>query len=816
MPRSAAVTVNYLADPTPLRRGVASANRSLRQFGRGANLNQVARDVSRVSNRMSGMVYGLGQLRLGWYGVGAAATGALAGITAALVRAGRDWDNALSIFERGAGFSIGEIDGLEEAFSDLAGRVPESFAAVAEAFSSVTTAMVAEAEEAGLAINEALAQDIEVVAEVVLDTSRITGIDPNLLSALVQGGEIGVIAEIEGLDALVDVVQGFANIEPQSFATQLRNLQGVTGNTALDLVAVVLGEIAGAAGNTEVLTQFREILGRFAALGLTFDDLLVLLRDLSQQALAAGRTRGGGFSQQLATNELVRLFARPIDEGGLGLTTGAQGLASAFFNAEGLNLDLSERGIANRLEETRGATARGSQLNFEESWMQFVNYFNSEWGPDIRNMLGTLVDLFGGQIRHVSDVGIGTASWSGIQEFFGNPILPSATAAGATGLNAIARSPNTFNPKIVARMTAQGLAKRLFGLNLPGTAVDLAAGAGWYMRRLGMGGLADRIGLGPTDQITTLATQGPYTTQDENRVRLLVDDALEQMRAEGLVDILKLGKAQQKQLIEEAYRIAIAQDMWNNRNHALGVAATTAESIKMLLQTQGTEILLPGRSSGILSGMQHGQAYGFTFMQVYEEWLEAERAAQDDLNESVVGSGDEFAEAVREASFSLVDSADKAAARTIEAARIQHAALLRLISAAWDMGTLFGANAPRINPAKLGTKEDIVWQGAMDRNTNALDRNTDAMYELADGMIVLEDGTKFQRHDILSSETDADGLNTFTLGSKAVTATSNSAAVPKDSAPATNPNSVYHGGLRGGISYVKNPWHRFSSPGGAI
>lgn len=397
------VTATYLADPNPFVRGVGRVNKAMRSLGRGANLNAVARDVSKVSGRMGGMLGMFGRLRMGWFGVGSAATVALGGVAAAIQRVGNEYDQAITQIQRATGMGISEVEGMERAFQNLAGSVPESMGQSAAIFGQVVTDMSADLQAAN---REMSASSAEVAAELsrqYLQLGRITGLDPARAQAFAGGATFGQIEESRAIDALAWAAQNFAGLPNQQLWEGARKARGTLNEFTGAEVVVIAANLFAATGNMETaLESIREIVGQQVKLtGETPREVLERMDSLVRQAMR--RTDGSLVARRRAAQGVL---ARPTAEGGFGLTTHAAAWASAFAPTTGPGLVLGREELAERIGEVVGARLRESNENITETWARTLQGLEVEFGPQARQLLLDVANFISGNLRVFQEHGI--------------------------------------------------------------------------------------------------------------------------------------------------------------------------------------------------------------------------------------------------------------------------------------------------------------------------------------------------------------------------------------------------------------------------
>lgn len=416
--RGGAVTVNYVADARPLRRGVQAANKYVRQLGRGANLNAVARDVSKVSGRMGGLVSGVSHLRMGWFGAGAAATAALGGMAAGISRIGNEYDQAVVSIERATGASISQVEGLEAAFRDAVAAGPESMAETAAVFGAVVTDLTNDVTAAGGQMTAELAAQAGELTEQYQQLGRAIGTDNvGQIQSFVSGATVGLVAESEAIDMLAWAGQTFPGLDPAQLAKQTQKQRGLFGDDipASQQIGIAAALYHATGDLRNGMSLLREMAGRMGDQGVTGAQAF---ERLQSDVDAAMREAGADRSAQVAA--VTGVLAAPEGRGGYALTTGVQGLAQALVGDDTIRLRFDQAGLNEMVASSLGARYRGNALTVDESWQALFRELEVELGPATREFLRTVLRYTSDNVDVISEFGFtGSQGWiaSVAQEF---------------------------------------------------------------------------------------------------------------------------------------------------------------------------------------------------------------------------------------------------------------------------------------------------------------------------------------------------------------------------------------------------------------
>lgn len=379
--RGGAVVVNYLADAGGLESGTKKANRALRSVGKGANFGQLSKQIGTMTGRTGGLIASVGMLRSGWFGVGAAVTGAMAVIQ----RVGSEWDEAMVSIQRATGVVVSEVDGIESAFQSLAGSVPETAQEAAAAFSHAYTTVFQEIRSQQRDFNAGSLADTEVLAGQLLSLQSNFGVAPDAGARVLSQHAAGPAQRAEIPDIYAWVSQQLPGVQVEKFVDEASKIAGQIGMELAD-AAVFLSSIYEQTGGelTIALQVARSMTERAAKSDEPADEFL---RRVFDEARVAGEAAG-------YTPDAQRVGAREVLAGTFGQTGDVNAIANALFpeqpDQQRLTLDPAE--LAAVRQSMVGAAARADTLTAQDTWAATINNLEVTLGPGARAIITGLAD----------------------------------------------------------------------------------------------------------------------------------------------------------------------------------------------------------------------------------------------------------------------------------------------------------------------------------------------------------------------------------------------------------------------------------------
>lgn len=711
MARSGAVTVNFLADTSPLRRGVRSVNRSLKSVGRGANLQGVARDMSKMNRGIGSLVGGLGQLRMGWFGVGAAASSALVGAAYAIQRIGNEWDRAMVDIQRSTGVVVSEVEGMEAAFQRLAGSIPEDSTKAAAVFGDVFTKTFNDITMTGRAMSEDVLGNVENMSRSLLELERRQGISSTDAASFLLNTTRGPSGFRAGEDALNFAGQNLLGNQANELVKELSEKQHVLGFLSPEEQVALMVPLVQATGKpSEAMQLVEQMVDASKLSDLSRSDYFT-----QRQASVDAITTDPSLNTQQKQTRIRRLVATPVEQGGFGVTskTDAFGKAFAPSDPSNLALNLSTQGLRDLASAFAGTSALADQQELSaDTWKVTINRLEAALGPGAKAFIRGAAEAFETTTEITDTQG-------------GDVTLASAVEEIGAGIyrNTLGRIPLVgglfnYNPDTAYNFQQ----RRSFTHNIVDT--DLATGLGGKFAPMDL----QYLSSGHAAYLGAEMKNAAMEILERDDVRTLFDEGEEQKVREIIATEL-MGLYRDKFDINLDYQRGVEESLGR---------VDLSENEKQQNIIEATKLV------------------SASFSTAADEIVEGSREAANTIVRGAMSSA-----AINQ----------EAALFAAEAQRRLAGELAFMLA---DIASLSGGKIGGFADfsgtlSRNNLLDQIGWEPLIIDNTDAIRENTDATRQLVDGMIILNEGEGFRADVITSATTDADGLTSYTTSRGATT-----------------------------------------------